>query len=224
MQIQNNPPSADNPTIATTHLTIPTPSDEIGIHRIATFAHILKHLVAPQPRTLVDLGAGHCKFSQWGTRLGYEVTAVDGRTARLPADLGPIRFIESDVRDFDPRGYGVVAILGLLYHLEIADQESLLRRCCYGAPVIVETQVHIPAMVPAPEQDWHALVERDGYTGVDFPERDNPMAAIGNATSFWHTEASIARLFARAGFARLTIIDPAFASGYGARRFYLLDA
>jgi len=41
-------------------LTIPVPSDEIAIHRIATFVHILKHVVAPEERTLVDLGANAC--------------------------------------------------------------------------------------------------------------------------------------------------------------------
>ncbi|ORE98028.1 class I SAM-dependent methyltransferase [Aurantimonas sp. 22II-16-19i] len=202
-------------------LTIPVPGDDIGVRRIATFVHILKHVAAPQTRTLVDLGAGHCKFSVWATKLGFDVTAVDGRTVRLPEDLGTIRFVEADVRDYDPRGHGVVAILGLLYHLELADQESLLKRCCYGAPVIVETQVHVAEMVADAPKDWHRLVERDGYCGVDFPEGDNPMASIGNATSFWHTEPSMLRLFERAGYAKVIVIDPVFSSGYGARRFYV---
>lgn len=205
-------------------MTIETPGDDIGVHRIATFAHILKHVVAPEQRTLVDLGAGHCKFSVWATKLGFDVTAVDGRTERLPPDMGAIRFVEADVRTYDPRGHGVVAILGLLYHLELPDQESLLRRCRYGAPVIVETQVHVPEMVADDPKDWHAPVERDGYHGVDFPEGDNPMASIGNSTSFWHTEDSMVRLFERAGYAGMTVIDPIFRSGYGARRFYVLTA
>ena len=202
-------------------LTIPVPSEEIGVRRVATFVHILKHVVSPQRRTLVDLGAGHCKFSVWATRVGFDVTAVDGRTVRLPEDLGAIRFVKADVRDYDPSGHGVVAILGLLYHLELADQESLLRRCCYGAPVIVETQVHVPEMVSDEPKEWHRLIERDGYCGVDFPEGDNPMASIGNQTSFWHTEASMLRLFERAGYGEVLVIDPPFMSGYGARRFYV---
>ena len=221
---RHDPDAAGNRAINVERLTIAVPSDDIGVHRIGTFVHILKHVVAPQQRTLVDLGAGHCKFSVWATRLGFEVTAVDGRTVRLPEDLGTIRFVEADVRSYDPRGHGVVAILGLLYHLELADQESLLRRCCYGAPVIVETQVHVPEMVANDPKDWHRLVERDGYCGVDFPEGNNPMASIGNKTSFWHTEASMELLFERAGYSQMVVIDPIFASGYGARRFYVLKA
>jgi hypothetical protein len=216
--------SAGDGAISVERLALPVRSEDIGVHRIATFVQILKTVVAPQQRTLVDLGAGHCKFSVWARKLGFEVTAVDGRTVRLPEDLGDIRFVEADVRTYDPRGHGVVAILGLLYHLELADQESLLRRCCHGVPVIVETQVHVPEMVANDAKPWHALVERDGYRGVDFPEGNNPMASIGNATSFWHTEASMLLLFERAGYVRVTIIDPIFASSYGARRFYVLNA
>lgn len=214
-------PAGDR-TFSVTRMDLELPDKgDIGIHRIMTFVQILRRLVTPREKTLVDLGAGHCKFSAWAARLGYEVTAVDGRTERLPEELGAIRFIQADVREFDPRGFGVVAMLGLLYHLELADQVSLLRRCCYGAPVIVETQVHVPEMVATKPEAWHALIERDGYAGVDFPERDNPMASIGNRTSFWHTEASMARLFERTGYSRVIVIDPVFASDYGARRFYL---
>ncbi|MBR0650019.1 class I SAM-dependent methyltransferase [Roseomonas terrae] len=220
----HDPGSAGEGGISVERLTVAVPDGDIGVHRIATFVHILKRLVAPQRRTLVDLGAGHCKFSVWATRLGFEVTAVDGRTVRLPEDLGSIRFVESDVRTYDPSGHGVVAILGLLYHLELGDQESLLRRCRYGAPVIVETQVHVPEMVAHDPKDWHVPVERDGYCGVDFPEGNNPMASIGNKTSFWHTEASMERLFERAGYSRVIVIDPIFMSSYGARRFYVLHA
>lgn len=216
--------AAGKGAIRVDRITIATPAGDIGVHRIATFAHILKHVVSPQQRTLVDLGAGHCKFSIWAAKCGFEVTAVDGRTCRVPKDLGPIRFVQSDVRDFHPGEYGVVAILGLLYHLDIPDQESLLRRCGHGAPVIVETQVHIPEMVAHDPKDWHEPIKRDGYCGVNFPERDNPMAAIGNETSFCHTEHFILLLFERAGYSRVTVIDPVFTSAYGARRFFVLNA
>ena len=79
-------------------------------------------------------------------------------------------------------------------------------------------------MVAHDPKDWHELVERDGYVGVDFPEGNNPMASIGNKRSFWHTEASMELLFERAGYSRVIVIDPIFVSAYGARRFYVLTA
>ncbi|HVZ10024.1 class I SAM-dependent methyltransferase [Rhodopila sp.] len=213
----------DTPSILVGRQTIQVMSRSDGEHRMRTFATLLEKHIRPRKRTLADLGAGHCKFGMLAARLGYDVTAVDGRTERVPADLGAVRFIHSDIRQFDPSGFGVVAILGLLYHLEISDQERLLDRCADGAAVIVETQVHVPEMVPVDSpRPWHAVVEREGYDGVEFPENDNPMAAIGNTKSFWHTEDSLIRLFARSGFRHVQLIDPLFSSAYGARRFYLL--
>ncbi|MGE0417357.1 MAG: trans-aconitate 2-methyltransferase [Acetobacteraceae bacterium] len=215
-------PSRQDPIVDRLDVRVPSASD--GEHRLRTFAHLLRHVVHPLNRTLVDLGAGHCRFSMVAERCGFAVTAVDGRIDRLPADLGSIRFVRADVRDFDPTGFGVIAILGLLYHLPLADQESLLHRCAHGPPVVVETQVHVPAMIdPAEAKPWHRILARDGYEGVDFPEGDNPMASIGNATSFWHTEESLIRLFGNAGFSSVTLVDPIFRSVYGARRFYVLS-
>lgn len=211
------------PPIAVEHSAIAVTAANEGEHRLRTFAALLDRHVQPRNRRLLDLGAGHCKFSLLAARRRYAVTAVDGRTERVPAALGPVQFVRADVRHFDPSGYGIIAILGLLYHLELEQQEQLLRRCADGAIVIVETQVHVPEMIaPEATKSWHALVEREGYCGVDFPENSNPMAAIGNSTSFWHTEPSILLLFARAGFARALLVDPLFTSVYGARRFYML--
>jgi len=194
----------------------------IGAHRLRTFVDILDTL-KPEAKTLVDLGAGHCKFSALAVRRGYDVTAVDGRAIRLPLDMGSIRFIETDVRTYDPAGFGVIANLGLFYHLELEAQKDLLGRCAYGAPVILETQVHVPEILEPHEcRPWHAIVHQDGYEGVLYPENDNPMASIGNPTSFWHTEASILRLFADCGFREVQLVEPLFRSSYGARRFYVL--
>jgi hypothetical protein len=189
--------------------------------RTQTFAHVLT-THAPDAKTLVDLGAGPCLFSRRAQQAGYQVTAVDARSERLPDDLGDIRFVNADVRDFDPSGYDVIAILGLLYHLTLCDQETLLRRCATGAVVIVETQVHTPGFVPpaAEPWGWHVRQER-GYEGIVYQEDSNPMASIGNATSFWHTQESLLRLFATCGLPRVTVVNPAHYSKYGTRKFYV---
>lgn len=216
------PPDGRSITVERMDVLVPSTTD--GGHRLKTFAYLLEHSVRPSPRTLLDLGAGHCLFSMVAVSRGYATTAVDARTERVPQRLGPIRFIHADVRDFDPAGFGVIAIIGLLYHLEIADQLALLRRCAYGASVVVETQIHVPEMIAATAvKPWHTIVQRDGYEGIDYPENDTPMALIGNRTSFWHTESSLIRLFAEAGYARVLLIDPIFRSVHGARRFYVLS-
>lgn len=194
-----------------------------GVRRVKTFLHLLEDVV-PKGRTLLDLGAGPCLFARKARDAGYDVTAVDGRTARLPDDLDGVRFIRSDVRDFDVTGYDVIAILGLLYHLTLADQEDLLRRCAYGATVILDTQIHVPEMVTDAAGEWaRELIIVNGYEGVQFPEGDNPMASMGNPVSFWHTGDSLLQLFERCGYGRARKVDPPYLSKYGARAFYVLD-
>lgn len=174
-------------------------------------------------RRMLDLGAGPCQFARRARDAGWLVTAVDARTERLPDDLEGITFVEADVRDFDPGGFDTIAILGLLYHLPLDEQERLLERCSYGR-VILETQVHTPGFVPPDAEPWgHAIVSRDGYEGVMFPEGDNPMASIGNPESFWLTEASLLEMFARVGYKSVTMVEPMHYSKYGTRRFYVLN-
>jgi hypothetical protein len=174
-------------------------------------------------RTMLDLGAGPCQFARRARNAGWKVTAVDARTERLPDDLEGITFIESDVREFDPAGFDTIAILGLLYHLPLEDQERLLARCAYTR-VILETQVHTPGFVPPDAEPWgRKIVRRGGYRGVIFPEGDNPMASIGNPESFWATEPSLLDMFDRCGYRSVQLVEPMHHSKYGTRRFYVLN-
>jgi SAM-dependent methyltransferase len=205
-------------------LDVPAPNE--GAHRTNTFRSLLDLVATQNKRRLLDLGAGPCIFSRIARDRGYSVTAVDGRTVRVPeaSDLGSIRFICADVRDFDVSNFDVILIFGLLYHLDIGDQRALLERCAYGADVMIDTQIHDPQLVVAsPPRPWETTIRhRSGYTGIEYPESDNPMASVGNRISFWHTYDSALRLFSDCGFSRVLIIDPAYQSKYGARRFFLI--
>jgi hypothetical protein len=209
----------------TVRIELGTGAPNIGALRTTTFERLLDRI---DSGTLADLGAGHCLFSLRAASCSFDVTAVDGRTERLPSpeDLRPIRFVQSDVRHFDVSGFDVVSIIGLLYHLTLEDQIDLIGRSVNAAGhVIVETQIH-DAGRPAPaDQPWQADVRKEGrYEGILFPENENPMASIGNATSFWHTEESLLRLFEDSGAAKVTVVEPAFESEYGPRKFYSVAA
>lgn len=189
--------------------------------REQTFHHLIG---SGEGRSLLDLGAGPLVFARMARDLGWKVTAVDARTERLPDDLVGIEFIQSDVRDFDPSGFDCVAILGLLYHLQLNDQTNLLRACSYTR-VILETQVHTPKFVPPAAEPWgRSIVGTGGCEGVVYPEGDNPMASVMNASSFWHTEPSLLRLLEGCGYHRVTLVEPMHYSKYGTRRFYELNA
>lgn len=198
-----------------------------GRHRTQTFRSFFEYLGLKPGAKVVDLGAGPCIFAKLVQEKGLDVTAVDGRTERLPSDeeLGSIKFVQADVRDFDLSGFDLIMILGLLYHLEVSDQKALLERCINAKWVIVDTQVHFPELVCTSQPERFGPVVRtdSGYEGIEFQEANNPMAALGNPKSFWHTEASLLRLFEDSGFRHATLVEPLYQSVHGARRFYGLQ-
>jgi len=153
-------------------------------------------LSALPPGRLLDLATGHGGFALIGQELGWEVTAVDARTERMPMTPG-IEWIQADVRQFPTDGYDVITILGLLYHLELEAQADLLRRCS-STLTVIDTHV---SMRPT------TLME--GYLGHFFEETLSAhTASWGNPLSFWLTEKSLYRLLLRSGYASVFKVLP----------------
>lgn len=210
-----------------------------GQLRVQSFCWLLQHEVDVAGKAVVDLGAGPCGFSRIANEFGARVTAVDGRDERVPEDIrrhaygggmprhgpehGSIRFVQEDVRRVDLGAFDVVLIFGLLYHFEIDDQIELLRRC-KGKIVLIDTMVCWPDLITRyPRRDWECVVENcSGYEGWIYPEKENPMASIGNRQSFWHTERSYDRLFQECGFRDVTAYRPLYLAENGMRSFYRL--
>jgi tetratricopeptide (TPR) repeat protein len=195
--------------------------------RANIFRFLLSGVAKPGSR-VVDLAAGPCLFAMVARDEGCVVTAVDARVERKPSDeeLGSIRFIQSDIRNFDLTGFDVIVCLGMLYHFDMEDQVHFLERCARsGAPTILETQIHVDALVPESETGAWArnVVRRGKYEGVIFQEQNNLMASVGNPQSFWATEASLVQMFEDAGFTTAAIVEPIYQSKYGARRYFLLN-
>jgi hypothetical protein len=179
--------------------------------RLETFRDILRPL---RPGRLVDLGTGHGAFAVIAKDLGWEVTAVDARTVRMPMTPG-IEWVHADVREYDLSGFDCIALLGLLYHLEYADVRSLLQRCA-GTPTILDTHTA-----------RHVDRVHDGYEGRTFteihdysPERlaATPTASWGNESSWWPTRQALVRMLQDVGFRTILVLDPPTHSD---RTFYL---
>lgn len=161
-------------------------------HRVEIVEDILRSL--PRGRML-DMATGHGKFALAAHRLGYEVTAMDARTDRMPMTAG-IDWVQGDVRDFPMAGYDVVTILGLLYHLDLPDQIELLRRCP-NAVVVVDTHISLePDSLEA------------GYLGHYYEERGGLASSWGNPTAFWPTEDSLFRIFELTGHTAVAKVLP----------------
>jgi hypothetical protein len=176
---------------------------------------ILRQLLAFFPRgRLIDLACGNGMYSIAAHEMGWDVTAVDARTVRMPMTPG-IAWVQQDVRETDVSGFDVVLVLGLLYHMELADQLDLLRRCSH-AITILDTH-HSTA--PTHEEGGYA-----GHTFREIPEdhptslEDSPRAAWGNTTSFWATQPDLVRMLHDCGFATvLALVPPTLPN----RTFYL---
>lgn len=153
---------------------------------------IFRRILDPLPREpLVDLGAGHCKFSRIANEMGFPVASVDARDERVPEDIS-WPFLQRDVRFFDLRPYRIVCCLGLLYHLELFDQTALLVAASHPGLLALIVDTHTSPAVKQTQSDARGNL----YEGKLFEETPtDPRASVGNDFSFWHTEESLRRLF-----------------------------
>ncbi len=179
--------------------------------RLTVFRKLLGLMPAGR---LLDLGCGHGKFSLAARELGWNITAVDVRTERMPRTPG-IEWVQSDVREFEFGEYDCISILGLLYHLELEDQLKLIRKCA-GTPTIIDTHI-------SPTSNY----EEGGYEGRLFKEVPDatpeehvatPTASWENKTSFWATEDSLVRMIRECGFSSVYKMLPPHTVN---RTFYL---
>jgi SAM-dependent methyltransferase len=187
--------------------------DERGTRRLALFDQLLALVPAG---SCVDLGAGHGKFSMRASAAGWDVTAVDVRLERFEGD-GHIKFVEADVRSYDPTGFDLVLCLGLFYHLTLENQVDFLRRID-GTPLMLDT--HVATGLYDSRMAISDPVNIGGYAGVHYQEGDqtDPRSSWGNDSSFWHTPDSLMRLLADTGFPVVLSADPWVAPD---RRFFL---
>ncbi|MFL5642666.1 MAG: class I SAM-dependent methyltransferase [Chloroflexota bacterium] len=169
--------------------------------RLTTFRDILRPL---KPGRLVDLGTGHGKFALIAQELGWNVTAVDARTERMPMTPG-IDWQKADVRTFDVAGFDCISMLGVLYHLEYADVRALLGRCA-GTMTIIDT--HTARRIDRVEE---------GYEGRTFTEISDysparlattKTASWGNPTSWWPTRPALIRLLQDSGYRTILVLEP----------------
>jgi len=184
--------------------------DSIGNRRFEIFDAIISRF---DPGKLVDLGAGHGKFSVRAADRGWNVTAVDARDERFPADLR-IKWVREDIRTFDVKGFDIVVCLGLFYHLTLDDQLELLRRCS-GTTLIVDT--HVDSGKPTQPLSERQIIR--GYEGrLFYEETQHATASWENTHSFWPTTECFYRMLNDAGYAVILTSEPWYQSD---RTFWL---
>ena len=199
--------------------------------RLRTFNRILEMLKQRiSGDTFVDLGAGPCLFAKLAAKNDFRVTAVDVRPpwnidgSPLPLEsLAGIEFVQADACQFDVSGFDVVSIVGLLYHLTIAEQIDLLSRCGQKI-VILDTEVFDAEKMSEPARERIGPpADAMGYEGIDWLETGHVWSSKGNRYSFWHTVPSLLRMFENTGAKNVTMFEPQYRSAHGPRQWYLLN-
>lgn len=169
------------------------------------------------PGRLLDLGAGHGRFSQRAQQLGWQVTAVDVRDVRFPKTEG-IEWVHSDVRDFEfgVGDYDCVCVLGLLYHLTLEDQLQLLSRCA-GTFTIIDT--HVALSKETNHQGYAGKFYREAREDIpDEQLKTANQSSWGNRVSFWPTENSLIDMIRGSGFSSVAPVRPNYQED---RTFYI---
>jgi hypothetical protein len=183
-----------------------TPERSVDYHslRQPVFEHSLLFMegILGRKGSLIDLGAGHCMFSRMAHSMGWGVTALDVRTARVPDLPAEITFINADVTSdvWTATDYDLILCLGLYYHLDQDMQHKLLLRC-RGKPLILDTHFANLSGVPT---KYGALTEthtKNGEVGADYHEASglsdeqrkakSLLASFDNPTSWWQTRESL---------------------------------
>ena len=196
------------------------PEPDESINRRQIFYSLISPL---KPGKMLDLAAGPGNFSIPAAKLGWDVTAVDVRTVRRPdaeTESDPERarlirsidWVESDIREYEIKGgeYDLICVFGILHHLELDDQISLMKKCS-GTLTILDCRVAPEVTVTEGRYEGHYVKE----PGETREERDNiPGASWGNERSFRHTEESLIRLFHDSGFQKVMCMRPPHAANY----------
>jgi hypothetical protein len=170
-------------------------------HRVQVFRELLSLF---PPGRLVDLACGTGVFSIAASEMGWDVTAVDARTERMPMTPG-ISWVQQDVRTVEVQGYDVVALLGLLYHLELPDQLDLLRRCS-GKVTILDT--HHSLRPTHLDQGYAGHTFHELPVGREEDLASTPTAAWGNPISFWATQPDLVRMLRDCGYQTVLALVP----------------
>lgn len=186
----------------------------IEAHRVYSFLRALSLVYGKEKKTAVDLGAGHCRFSDMASVFFEKVYAVDSRDVRVPKSLPEnITFIKENAVEHDLSKYDVVICLGLLYHLTAKEQIEILKKA-YQKELIIDTHM-------AEGDDIS-----EGYKGSFYKEADsfeemmdNPKASTTTLESFWFEESEFVRMLKDIGYMQIIKFEP---EHFPKRTFYYI--
>lgn len=174
-------------------------------HRTYSFLNALNEIQDKDKKIAVDLGCGHCKFTDIASIFFKEVYAVDSRTVRIPKTLPKnVEFVQDNAVTHELSNYDVVICLGLLYHLTAKEQIYILKNAL-GKELIIDTHMALKGK----------QVISEGYKGIFYKEADNfndmmvnPRASTTTLESFWFNESEFERMLKEIGYTTIIKFMP----------------
>ena len=161
---------------------------------------------------LLDWGAGRV--------LGVDTRELNIRRARLIRDqLGisakRLKFDQRDLFDLDPASDGqfdVVAMLGIVYHLENPVGAIRLAHALTRGVCLIESQViddGAPIEWTTPDGESRSAAARVAvYREPDEETKLSPLAAMPGVVSLIPTRAALVEMVSAAGFSSVAVVDP----------------
>jgi len=215
-----------------------TPEVTTEAHRpwLAELTDTASGMIEPHARDALEVAGGEAsaldiacneglisqRLVDWGASrvLGIDSRELNIRRAKLLRDqfdisAARLEFEQRDLFDLDPAGVGrfdVVAMLGIVYHLEnpmgaIRLAHSLTKRVC-----LIESQV-IPDGAPiewtTPDGQSRTAPARFAlYREPDEETKLSPLAAMPGIVSLIPSRAALVEMVSAAGFSSVATVDP----------------
>jgi len=192
-------------------LTLNIPSDSLLL-----FSSCLDMIrkVYPCGLRIVDSATGHGRYAMMSRDKGFTTTAFDVRTVRVPSLEPGIRWLSSDINDFDYSPYDVVVLSGILYHLDIDMILNLFKKLKDSQCQYLILNTHFIEVLNGKIINSKFNLGNPYKIGdlelCDYIEKDrtHPLSSFKNPISHWLTIDSIEKLLILSGFTNNQILLP----------------
>ncbi len=173
----------------------------------------------PYLNSIIDIAAGHGKYSIISKEMGFNTLAIDARKDRVPVSKfkqAGIAFKLSNLEDLETIDYDICLLFGIFYHLDLGQQLNLLNKI-KSKVTLIHTLIYNDN-----SKEAFTLENETVLGNLQFAvykegggRESRNMASMNNYFSIWHTEESLKNMFLNCGFKKFEKIkDITVRSGF----------
>ena len=169
--------------------------------------------------SIIDIAAGHGKYSIISKEIGFNTLAIDARKDRVPVNkfkqVG-IEFYLSNLEDLGTIDQDICLLFGIFYHLDFGQQLNLLNKI-KSKVTLIHTLIYNDNSKEAFTLENETVLGNLQFAVYKEGGRRSSrnMASMNNYFSIWHTEESLKNMFLNCGFKKFEKIkDITVRSGF----------